>query len=301
MSEEKDGLKSIKVYKFNNTKESWHEFALKFRVIADDRGYDDIIEGIVTPPDEKEDLEILDKDDTAVKKSKKEKQLARAASKKGFRDLVMSTEGISLNIVENSVSGKLMRGDLKKAWGRLERCWNPKTREDKVQFYTKFLHYKLENVKQRPMDWLAFMEKKRNELANTGHIMDDETFITHLLNSLPKAEYEGAILVIKERLRGSTCHLAQVEQLLEDKNLFMKYVKSWEEEEDDYALFVSPSKKKWPKTQFKGRCGYCGEIGHKAANCPDKKSKKKRTLKTIPTKRRHKNPKRIVRERARPI
>ena len=83
MSEEKDGLKSIKVYKFNNTKESWHEFALKFRVIADDRGYDDIIEGIVTPPDEKEDLDILDKDDAAVIKFKKEKQLARAANKKG--------------------------------------------------------------------------------------------------------------------------------------------------------------------------------------------------------------------------
>ena len=182
MSEEKDGLKSIKVYKFNTTKESRHEFALKFRVIADDRGYDDIIEGIVTPPDEKEDLEILEKDDAAVKKSKKENQLARAANKKGFRDLVMSTEGILLNIVENSTSDKLTRGDLKKAWGRLERCWNPKTREDKVQFYTKFLHYKLENVKQRPMDWLAFMEKKRNELVNTGHIMDNETFITHLLN-----------------------------------------------------------------------------------------------------------------------
>ena len=71
MSEEKDGLKSIKAYKFNNMKESWHEFALKFRVIADDRVYDDIIEGIVTPPDEKEDLEILDKDNAAVKKSKK--------------------------------------------------------------------------------------------------------------------------------------------------------------------------------------------------------------------------------------
>ena len=74
MSEEKDGLKSIKVYKFNNTKESWHEFTLKFRVIADDRGYDDIIKGIVTPQDENEDLEILDKDDAAVRESKKEKQ-----------------------------------------------------------------------------------------------------------------------------------------------------------------------------------------------------------------------------------
>ena len=132
MSEEKDGLKSIKVYKFNNTNESWHEFALKFRVIADDRGYDDSIEGIATPPDDEENLEILDNDNAAVKNSKKEKQLARAANKKGFRDLAMSTEGISLNIVENAVSDKLTRGDLKKAWGRLERHWNPKTREDKV-------------------------------------------------------------------------------------------------------------------------------------------------------------------------
>ena len=201
--------------------------------------------------------------------------MARAANKKGFRDLVMSTDGISLNIVENAVSDKLTRGDLKKAWGGLERHWNPKTREDKVQSYTKFLHYKLENVRQRPMDWIAFMEKKRNELANAGHIMDDETFITHLLNSLPQVEYKGVILVIKERLRGSTCDLAQVEQHLKDKYLSMKFVKGWEEEEDDYAMFTSPAKKKGQKKRFKGRCGYCGEIGHKAASCPDKKSKKK--------------------------
>ena len=42
MSDDKDDLKSIKVYKFDNTRESWHEFALKFRVIADSRGYEDI-------------------------------------------------------------------------------------------------------------------------------------------------------------------------------------------------------------------------------------------------------------------
>ena len=135
------------------------------------------------------------------------------------------------------------------------------------------------------MDWLAFMEKKRNELANTGHIMDDETFITHLLNSLPQAEYEGAILVIKERLRSRSCDLAEVEQLLEDKYLSMKYVEGWEEEEDDYALFASTAKKKGHKKQFKGRCGYCGEIGHKAANCASKKSKQKEDSKEKSEKR----------------
>ena len=111
--------------------------------------------------------------------------MARAANKLGYRDLVMSTEGISLNIVENVTSDELTKGDLKKALGRLERRWNPKTREDKVEVYTRFLNYKLENKRQRPMEWLTFMEKKRAELMNTGHIMDDKTFITHYLNSLP--------------------------------------------------------------------------------------------------------------------
>ena len=119
-----------------------------------------------------------------LKSLKRKSSWQELQTKKGFRDLVMSTEGISLKIVENSVSGRLTRGDLKKAWGRLERCWNPKRRDYRVQFYMKFLHYKLENVKQRPLDWLAFMEKKRNDLANTGHIMDDEMLITHLLNLL---------------------------------------------------------------------------------------------------------------------
>ena len=113
------------------------------------------------------------------------------------------------------------------------------------------------------------MEKKRAELMNTGHIMDDETFITHLLNSLPQSEYEGAILVIKDKLRKGPVDLPEIEQVLEDKYQAMKHAKGWEEEEDDYALFASPSNKKNPKKAFKGRCGYCGEFGHKAANCPN--------------------------------
>ena len=301
MSEDKDDLKSIKVYKFNNTKESWHEFALKFRVIADYRGYDDIISGKEIAPDEKEDLEILEEDHEVVKKSKKAKQAARIANRKGFRDLVMSTDGISLNIVQNSTSDKLSKGDLKKAWGRLERRWNPKTREDKVLLYTKFLNYKLENVKQRPMDWLAFMEKKRNELTNTGHVMDDETFITHLLNSLPQVEYEGVILVVKERLRSRHCDVAEVEQLLEDKYLSMKCVKGWEEEEDDYALFASPAKRRGRKNSLKDDVATVERLGTNQRIVLTKKTRKKRTLKTSLTKKRHKNLRRTIKERAKLI
>ena len=150
--------------------------------------------------------------------------------------------------------------------------WNPKTREDKVEVYTKFLNYKLENKRQKPMDWLAFLEKKRTELANNGHKMDDETFITHLLNSLPQSEYEGAILVIKDKLRKVDVELPEIEQILEDKYQAVKHVKGWDEEEDDYALFTSQSNKKKPKKAFKGHCGYSGEFGHEATDCPNIKA-----------------------------
>ena len=107
---------------------------------------------------------------------------------------------------------------------------------------------------------------------NTGHIMDDEMFITHLLHSLPQTEYKGAILVIKDKLRKGTVEIPEIEQVLEDKYQAMKHAKGWEEEEDDYALFASPSNKKGPKKAFKGRCGYCGEFEHNAADYPNKKS-----------------------------
>ena len=200
-----------------------------------------------------------------VLKDKRKRLKAREANKKGYRDLV---------IVENATSDELTEGDLKKAWERLERRWNPKPREDKVKIYTKFLNYKLENTRQRPMDWLTFMEKIQTELMNTGHSMNDETFITHFLNSLPQSEYERAILIIKDKLRKGPVELPESEQILEDKYQAMKHAKCWEKEEHDYALSASPSNKKKPKKALKGRCGYCGEFGHKAADCPKKKETK---------------------------
>ena len=109
--------------------------------------------------------------------------------------------------------------------------------------------------------------------------MDDETFITHLLNSLPQSEYKGAILVIKDKLRKGDVELPEIGQILEDKYQAMKHVKGWDEEEDDYALFTSQSNKKKPKKSFEGHCGYCGELGHKAAECPNKKSNQNKAQK----------------------
>ena len=114
----------------------------------------------MVPPDKQIAITVTAEDKGDALKEKKDKLKARAANKMGYRDLVMSTEGISLDIVENAISDELTKGDLKKAWERLERRWNLKTREDKVEVYTRFLNYKQENTRQRPMDWITFMEKK---------------------------------------------------------------------------------------------------------------------------------------------
>ena len=124
------------------------------------------------------------------------------------------------------------------------------------------------------MDWITFMEKKRAELMNTGHIMNDETFITHLLNSLPQAEYEGAILVIKDKLRKGPVEIPEIEQVLEDKYQAMKQTKGWEEEEDDYALFASPLNKKGPRKPSKDGVGTAESLDTKQLIVPTRKATK---------------------------
>ena len=52
------------------------------------------------------------------------------------------------------------------------------------------------------------------------------------------------ILVIKEKLRNKKVDLPEIEQILENKCQSMKNVKGWDEEEDDYALFMSHTNKK---------------------------------------------------------
>ena len=81
----------------------------------------------------------------------------------------------------------------------------------------------------------------------------------------------------------------------------MKYVKGWEEEEDDYALFASPAKRKGRKNSVKDDVATVERLDTRQRIVLTRKARKKRSKRTNPTKKRHKKLKRIVRERARPI
>ena len=68
----------------------------------------------MSPPDEQEAITVTTEDEGDIMNAKQTKLKAREANKLGYRDLVMSTEGILLNIVENARSEELTKGDLKK-------------------------------------------------------------------------------------------------------------------------------------------------------------------------------------------
>ena len=101
------------------------------------------------------------------------------------------------------------------------------------------------------MDWIAFMEKKRAELMNTGHIRSDETFITHLLNALPQTVYKGAILVIKDKLRKGTVEITEIEQTLEDKFQAMKQAQGGKKRRMIMPSLQVPQTNKGPRKHSK--------------------------------------------------
>ena len=120
----------------------------------------------------------------------------------------------------------------------------PKNKRRQSRGLHQLLELQTRKCKTEANGLVGFLGEKRTELSNTGHKMDDETFIPHLLSSLPQSEYEEAILIIKDKLRKGTVDLPEIEQILEDKYQSMKHVTGSDEEEDDYALFTSHSNQK---------------------------------------------------------
>ena len=55
-------------------------------------------------------------------------------------------------MVANAKTEALPKGDLYMAWKKLEKRWDPKSREDKIDSLTKFIWLKMENIQMKPKD-----------------------------------------------------------------------------------------------------------------------------------------------------
>ena len=83
---------------------------------------------------------------------------------KEVSDLILATKDTSLAMVANAKTDALPKADLHLEWKKLEKRWDPKSREDKIDSLTKSIQLKMENIQMKPQDWMARMERKRNEL-----------------------------------------------------------------------------------------------------------------------------------------
>ena len=64
-------------------------------------------------------------------------------------------------------------------------------------------------------------------MDNAGNEMDDETFLSHGMASLPQGECQATIPTLKARLREDDLTIEEAETLLDDRYEAMKEVKGW--------------------------------------------------------------------------
>ena len=100
MEDHQGDFKSIKLIKFNIKNEDSTEFVLKFKAIADGKGYDQILKGIVNVP--------KDNDVTGGEVS----AWIKAENKRGYRVLILATKDTSLTMVTNAITDTLPKEDL---------------------------------------------------------------------------------------------------------------------------------------------------------------------------------------------
>ena len=111
-----------------------------------------------------------------------------------------------------------------------------------------------------------------HEVDERELVIDYTTFVHQVLNALPK-EYETMVKIIREKLKNEGKNAVDISYLSSDFS--RKYEKLVSSEEfkkrgKDEVAFVGFN------NHFKGKCHFCGKIGHKAIDCQDRKKKNKK-------------------------
>ena len=74
---------------------------------------------------------------------------------------MMSTECISLNMVENATSDKLSKEDLRKEWGRLEKRWNRKNKRGQSRSLHQVVELQTAECKTEANKLVGFLRKNK--------------------------------------------------------------------------------------------------------------------------------------------
>jgi hypothetical protein len=107
-----------------------------------------------------------------------------------YSELILCCEeSVSFGAVDEARTDDLPHGSAHLAWSNLIAKFEPRTSASKVNLRQQFAASKLEDPMKNPDEWLADLERIRQQLSSLGSPMSDEDMIIHILNNMPP-EYE---------------------------------------------------------------------------------------------------------------
>ena len=176
----------------------------------------------------------------------------------------------AFNLIKWSKDNK-GRGDAREAWKRLIDRYEPKTFLEKgklmKEFYSATCGYK-----EDPVQFIYQLENIRLKIHNIAQgkvVINDRDFMNQVLNSLPlvfESLAENLLAMVDQDKDPLT--ISGMIQEISAKTAKLKLGKRGNNKNSEEIALVGFN------NQFKGKCNYCGKIGHKGANCFEKNKQK---------------------------
>jgi gag-polypeptide of LTR copia-type len=240
-----------KTPEFSGKPEQWYRWAKTFLCRATLRGYKKV---------------ILRKDGDEEEWPKNEWDLLNELA---YAELMIGCQDdMCFNIIDGSRSNLFPEGDAGLAWKRLNEKFEPKSSSNLVTIKREFSLCALKRERD-PEDWINQLLMMNRRLEGMGYSMTEMEIIIHILNNLPK-EYESVVEGIEGDLDNSlNVDLEKVKNKLRAKYARIKVQPARSLGRISEGAFYAGQE------GFKGNCRKCGEYGHKAALCPQKREEMK--------------------------
>ena len=162
------------------------------------------------------------------------------------------------------------RGNAREAWKRLIERYEPKTYLEKGKLMREFFSLSCGH-KEDPVQFVYQLENIRlkiHEITEGKEVISDKDFMNQVLNSLPSAYdslAENLLAMVDQDKDPLT--ISNMIQELSEKCAKLKTGKRGNKGNNEEIALIGFN------NQFKGKCSFCGKIGHKSVDCFEKKKK----------------------------
>lgn len=195
-----------------------------------------------------------------------------AKNEEAYSDLILSMMygtphgNVAFDIVRQAVSKPdYPNGNAEDAMARLKKRYQPDTAPELARLH-KLFYGTRQKRNQDPDLYISYLEDLRFGMAEMHSQMSDDQFLLHVLNNLNK-EYENQVNLIERRV-GAISSPLTIEEMRDE--LCLRYERLTRNTQD-FDFDIEEEQALYAGAQFKGKCYVCGKIGHKGANCRDRK------------------------------